>query len=188
MHQLQALQRLHRDIAHPLPLALFEPGAREYVSGEVVGQQIALPHFGPAFVGRAGNLIEPVGNTLAVNDRLVRRHRPWGRRPDNDMGTHEIPVLQCLSITAHRIDHLELHPDREAFLVMILDLRLGQRGLFHRRPHHGLGALIKRAVHQEFHELLGDHALGVKIHRQIGIVPVAGDPKPLELLALHIDP
>ena len=71
---------------------------------------------------------------------------------------------------------------------MILDLGLGQRGLFHRRPHDGLGPLIERAVHHELHELLGDHRLGVEIHGQIGIGPVAGDAQALELLPLDIDP
>ena len=73
-------------------------------------------------------------------------------------------------------------------MVVILDLRLGERGLLHRRPHHRLGAQIQRPVHHELHELLGDHRLGAEIHRQIRIVPVAGDAQPLELLALDVDP
>ena len=71
---------------------------------------------------------------------------------------------------------------------MVLNLRLGQRGLFNGRPHHGFRALIKRPVHQEFHEFFGDDAFGVEIHRQIGVFPIAGDPQTFEFFALDIDP
>ena len=57
-----------------------------------------------------------------------------------------------------------------------------------RRPHHRLGPAVQRAVHQELLEFLGDHPLGVEIHREIGIVPVAGDAEALEFLALDVDP
>ena len=71
---------------------------------------------------------------------------------------------------------------------MILYLGLCQCGLFNRRPHHRLGALVQSAVHQELHELFGDHPLGVEIHREVGVFPVAGDAQTLELFALDIDP
>ena len=73
-------------------------------------------------------------------------------------------------------------------VVVIFDLGLGQRGLFDRRPHHGLGALIERAVHQELHELVCNHRLGVIVHGQIGIIPIAGDAQTLEFLTLDADP
>ena len=75
-----------------------------------------------------------------------------------------------------------------AGVVVILHLRLGQRGLFHGGPHHGLGPLIERAVHQEGHEFVGDHRFGVVIHREVGVGPVAGHAQALEFLALDIDP
>ena len=71
---------------------------------------------------------------------------------------------------------------------MVFHLGLGQRGLFNRRPHHGLGPLIQCAVHQELHEFFGDHTFRVEIHRQIGVCPVAGDAQTFEFLALHINP
>ena len=75
-----------------------------------------------------------------------------------------------------------------AGVVVILHLGLGQRGFLHRRPHHGFRALIQTAVHQQLHELLGNHRLGVVIHRQIGLFPFAGHAQPLEFLALDVDP
>ena len=73
-------------------------------------------------------------------------------------------------------------------MVVILDLGLGQGGLLHRRPHHGLGPLIERAVHHQLHELGRDDGLGVVIHRQIGPIPGPGHAQALELLALDVDP
>src|SRR3546814_8328682 len=48
--------------------------------------------------------------------------------------------------------------------------------------------LVERAVHDELHELLGDHRLGVEAHRQVRVLPVADHAEALELLALDIDP
>ena len=83
---------------------------------------------------------------------------------------------------------LKPHPNHMARMIVILHLRLRQRGLLHRRPHHGLAPLIQAAIHHEFHELIRNHRLGVVIHGQIRVSPVAGHPKPLEFLALHINP
>ena len=71
---------------------------------------------------------------------------------------------------------------------MILHLGLGQSGFLDGRPHHRLGPLIERAVHQELHELIGDHSLGVIVHGDIRIDPVAGDAQTLELFTLDVDP
>ena len=71
---------------------------------------------------------------------------------------------------------------------MVLDLSLRQRGFLNRGPHHRLGPLVERTVHHKGLEFLRDHALGVEIHRQIGLIPVARDPEPLEFFALDINP
>ena len=71
---------------------------------------------------------------------------------------------------------------------MIFDLCLGQRGLLDGRPHHRLRPLIQSAIHQELLEFFGNHAFGVEIHGQVGIVPIARDAEPFELLTLHINP
>ena len=75
-----------------------------------------------------------------------------------------------------------------ARVVVILHLRLGQRGFLDRRPHDGLGALIQAAVHQELHELVSDHRLGMIVHCEIRLFPLAGDAQALELITLHVDP
>ena len=71
---------------------------------------------------------------------------------------------------------------------MILDLRLGEAGLLHHRPHDGLGALVEGAVHQELQQLADRHRLGFIGHGQIGAFPVAEHAETLEPVTLHIDP
>ena len=75
-----------------------------------------------------------------------------------------------------------------ARMVVVFDLGLGQRGLFDRRPHHGLRPLIQAPVHQQLHELARDHRLGVVVHGEVRVVPLAGDAKAAELVALDADP
>ena len=48
--------------------------------------------------------------------------------------------------------------------------------------------MIQRAIHQEFLEFLGDHALGVEVHRQVWLGPVALHAQALEFFALDVDP
>ena len=71
---------------------------------------------------------------------------------------------------------------------MVLYLGLSQRSLLNRRPHHRLRPLIERSVHQKLLEFFRDHALGVEIHRQVWVIPIARYTKPLELLTLDVDP
>ena len=71
---------------------------------------------------------------------------------------------------------------------MILDLRLGQRGLLDRRPHHRPGAPVEAAVEQEAAELAHDLRFRREAHGGVGIVPVADDAEALELALLHPDP
>jgi hypothetical protein len=65
---------------------------------------------------------------------------------------------------------------------------LGERGLFHHAPHHGLGAAVQRAVGGELHQFARDLRFGEVIHRGVAVVPIADDAEPLELLALHVEP
>ena len=82
----------------------------------------------------------------------------------------------------------KLHPHRIAGVILVLDFRLRQRGFFHHAPHHRLGAAIQRAVGGELHQFARDRGLREIIHRGVGMIPVADQAEPLELLALHIEP
>ena len=177
-------------VAHPRPHAIFQPRRCQRGPGQRVGQQIAVADIRPAFVRRAGHLIKTVGDAGTEADRAVLRQGPGRGGPDDHFGCHQVRHVLGIGTFPRCAgsDHRKLHPDRIHLPVVILDLGLGQRGLLHRRPHHRLRPLIDQAVHQELLELRRDHRLGVEIHRQIRIGPVAGDAQPLELLALDVDP
>ena len=82
----------------------------------------------------------------------------------------------------------KLHPHRIADVILVFDFGLGERGLLHDRPHHRLGAAIERAIGGELHQFARDLRLGVKVHRSVGMRPVADDAEAFEFLALHLDP
>ena len=184
------LMRGHVGDAFPLPF--FQTGAGKGLRGKLVGKDEAFAHARPALVRRVCHFVEAVLIVGPENDRLVRRDRPRRRRPDHNVRAEEffarfgdrlrhglahfrgLFLGHAILVLHIEVGDLELHPDREAFLVVILDLGLGQRGLLHRAPHHGLRPLIERAVHEKLHELFRDHGLGVVVHRQIGVGPVAG--------------
>ena len=92
-----------------------------------------------------------------------------------------VQIIGCIA-------DLELHPDRKALFVVVLDLGFSQSSFFNRGPHYRLRTLIQRAVHQELLELFRNHALCVKIHRQIRFVPISVNAKALEFFTLHIHP
>ncbi len=111
---------------------------------------------------------------MRERDRAIARQGPGRRRPDDDRRR----------IVLHR----KRHENRVAHVILVFHLRLGQRGLFHHRPHHRLGAAIKQPVRREFHDFGRDPRLGLEGHGRIGTLPFSGDAKPLELLALHRKP
>ena len=78
--------------------------------------------------------------------------------------------------------------DRVADVVLVFDLRLGQRGLFDDAPHDRLRAAIEKAVADEFEDFASDLRLGRIAHRRIGMIPVADDAEPLEFLPLYAEP
>ena len=186
--------------------AIVKSRPAHHLASQLVGKDIAVADARPAFLGAASDLVEAVGDVITEHDRLVRRDGPGRCRPDHHVGAHEdaAHLFQRADHVGARVDvflfagtvhvrHVEigdaeLDPDRVAFLVVILDLGFGQRGLFHGRPHDRLGPLVERSGHQEFLELLRDDPLGAKVHRQVGFVPCAGDAKALELVALDVDP
>ncbi len=86
------------------------------------------------------------------------------------------------------LDDWEPYIHRVAGMLLVFDLRLGERRLFDDAPHHRLGSAIEQAIGDELEDLAGDLRLGGIAHRQIGMLPIADDAEPLELLALHVDP
>ena len=163
-----------------------EPHRTERILGQFISYEIAIAHLGPTFVRGGGDLVKPVGNLRPKTNRAVLRNGPGSGCPDDDFGIFQhtgdvfymvsSPNLQFLrsgfQIGEVNPDNLKRHPNRIGLAVVIFHFRLGQCGLFNRRPHDGLRALVKRAVHQEFHKLARDHRLGVEIHGEVGLVPI----------------
>ena len=171
-------QFIGADVTQARVVARLKTHRAKRILGQFISYKIAITNLGPTFVRGRGDLIEPIGNRRAKTNRAVLRNRPRGGCPDHDKSTTK----------RARILHLERHPNRIGLAVVIFHFRLGQCGLFNGRPHHGLRALVKRAVHQEFHKLARDHRLGVEIHGEVWLVPIPCYAKALELRALHINP
>ena len=152
------------------------------------------PVFAQLSAGASVTAIDAVGDLRREADRAVARQRPRRRRPDDDARApaHQIEgqrgrVFVGAGLQCDARDR-KLHPHRIAGVILVLDLGFGERGLLHHAPHHRLGAAIERAVRRELHQLARDLRLGRKAHRRVGMIPVALDAEPLELLALHVEP
>jgi hypothetical protein len=119
-------------------------------------------------------------NLRSIGQSLVHRDRPRCGRPDHRIGADQF--------RNRRIRDLERHIHLRRNDVLVFDLGLGQRGLLDRTPHHRLGAAIELAAFGKAQQLAHDGGLGLEVHREIRIVPIAVDAEALELFALGIDP
>ncbi len=148
--------------------------------GQGAGDEQGLARLRAAALGRPLNPDRRVIERRAECDRAVAGERPGRRRPDQRRR-----LDQCRQAGAQ---DREAHPDGGRFVVVILDLGLGQRGLLDDRPQYRLRAAVQPPIDQELTDLADDLRLGRIGHRGIGIGPVADDPEPLELGLLHFDP
>src|SRR3546814_10725949 len=85
-------------------------------------------------------------------------------------------------------DYREAHPDGGLDMVVVLDLRIGQRGLLDHRPQHRARPLVDAAVEQELADLAHDLCFGVERHGGVGPLPVADHTEALDLLGLDLHP
>ena len=160
------------------PLGYLERAFHRF--GEVVGDDKALAGDGQAAVFHRDDLVDAVGEAGAVGQRPVAGDGPRRGRPDDDGG--------ALKLRRRRLQHGKAHVNNRRRVVVVFDLGFRQRRLFHHRPQHRPGALVERAVEQEFSELAHDLGLGGEGHGGVGGVPVADDAEPFELPALDVDP
>ena len=172
----QAGKLLRRDIAEALHNNLRLCGR---FFRKRVGKDQLLARLRAEVVLSCGYLVQPVGDAWRISDGAVAGDRPGRGRPDDHMAA---------SKRAGRVVHRELHPDRVAFVVLILDLGFGQRGALDHRPHHRLGATVKLVGRREFQQFAGDARFRVIGHGGVGVVEIADDAEALELVALHLDP
>ena len=121
-----------------------------------------------------------VFNCRPVGDGFVPGHCPGGGRPDDNAGT--------LEFTHWGTINQKPHPDGDRSMIVILDLRFRQRGLFHRAPHDRPQPTIQRPVHQELADLVHDRRFGRKIHRRVTFGEITFDTQTTKLRRLHRHP
>ena len=169
------------DIADALPRR--DLGGARDIGGQFVGDDQPVARRGPGRKSQAlfdgFDLVQSIGDLRAVGDGAVCRQGPGRGGPDDDRGAHKI---------GRSLRHGKLHPDGRAGVVVILDLGVGQGRALDRAPHHGLGAAIELAAHQEFVELLHDGGFGTIVHGGVALFPVAQHAQPLEFIPLLVDP
>ena len=120
-------------------------------------------------------------------DRLVRRQRPGRGRPDDDTGAARRQVREAEALReVGPVDDLEAHVDRRRSALLVLDLRLGERGAAVEAPVHGLVALVEMAVTDDLGECTQLLRLVARREREVRVRPVAHDAEPDEVLALHV--
>ena len=118
------------------------------------------------------------------DDGQVGRQRPGRRRPDDE---RRALVAQPRIRLADVADDREADVDRRRGVVLVFDLRLGQRGAVDEAPVHRLLVAVDEARRHEPRQLARDRRLVVLGQRQVGIVPVADAAEPLELGAHDVD-
>ena len=130
-----------------------------------------------------GGLHHRVALVRVQSDGQVAGQGPDGGGPDHEV---QLAVVQ-MGQPAQIIVHGELDVDGGAGIVLILDLRLGQRRLVVRAPVHGLEALVDVAVPVHFAEHPNLLRLKAGVHGLVGMLPVAHHTHALEALALDVD-
>ena len=121
-------------------------------------------------------------------DAAVSGHGPGGGGPDDDregagafLGHIELRE-NCLLV-----DGAEAHVDGQGVDVLVLDLSLCKRGAAVAAPVDRLEAAYKIAVFDDLSEAADDVRLGVEIHGEVGMIPVADYAEALEVSLLGLN-
>ena len=146
-----------------------QPGLLADPFTEVLGHDIHLS---------VGGLEEHVVKAGVEADGQVARDGPGGGGPDDEIHLGKVPVLPQLALV---VPNGELHKDGGTGVVLVLDLSLGQGGLVVGAPIDRLQALVDKALFGHLAEDLD--LLGLKLGEQgnVGVLPLAQHPQPLEL-------
>ena len=124
----------------------------------------------------------------AHRDRQRRRQGPRRGGPDRHRDLDAFRQLAAeraadLLRVARGIGHV----DRGRHLVLVLDLRLGQRAAAVEAPVHRLHPAQQVAVLDHLRQRADLVGLELEVQRAVRIVPVAEHAQPLEVAALHVD-
>ncbi len=131
-----------------------------------------------------GGLGEDVVEVRVQADGEVAGDGPGGSSPDDEIELVEVAVLTQLAVV---VLDLELDIDGLAGVLGVLDLGLGQSGLVVRAPVDGLLALVDVALLVHLAEDLDLLGLELRVHGEVGLVPLAQAAEALEGVALDVD-
>ena len=131
----------------------------------------------------AGGLREHVVKVRIEADGEVARDGPGRRRPDEEVELVERAVFAQL---AQVVLDAELHVDGLAGVLGVFYLGLGQGGLVVRAPVDGLLALVDVALLVHLAEDLDLLGLELRVHGEVGLVPLAQAAEALEGVALDV--
>jgi len=136
---------------------------------------------------RLADLVRPVGELRVEGDRQVRGDRPGRRGPDQDRdpppGELGDPSAQLgCSFRGKR----KLHVDGWGAVVLVLDFGLGESRPAVDAPVDRLLPLVDHALFDEPGQRAHDRRLVPVAHGEVGLGPLAHDPQPLEVGALHV--
>ncbi len=128
MAAFHCVERVGRQLAHLFIGA--DARLLEHAFGQRIGQNQKIAGLRPVIGWRIGDLVETVSDFRREADGAVAGQRPGCRGPDHDIRIRQ----RAMCGRGNR----KFHPHHVGGVVLILDLRLGKRGLLHHAPHHGL--------------------------------------------------
>ncbi len=126
-----------------------------------------------------------IATKLLLDIELLRVHReceigwqrPWGRGPDD-----ETRLLR-----QRTGNDWKLNPDSGVLPVLVFHLCFRERSLRAAAPEDWFERLIDQAVFDEDCKRPENFRLVRRIHREVGMFPIAENPQAFELLALNVD-
>ena len=161
-------------------LVAFDLRVLHDLRGQGLGERQGLARRGLAGFLHPGHLDHHIVLLLGKGDAAVGGDGPGCGGPDHHAGAFKRRVAG--------LGHRKTHPDGVGGMVGVLDLGVGQGGLFHHRPQHRTITRIEAAVHKELADFADDLRFGRKGHGGIGLFPVAKDAQALEFTDLDAEP
>ena len=150
--------------------------------GHAGGQRLGDDHHPPVDVVRG---VVEVG---MEGDGQVRGNRPRRGGPDEDRHRPSGERRDARAELAGALGRQgELDVDRRRDVGLVLDLGLGERRAAPDAPVHRLLPLVDEPPFHESAERAHDVGLVREPHGEIGVIPVAQDAEPPELVALDVD-
>ena len=108
--------------------------------------------------------------------RHASRQSPRSRRPNQRVKSTLPRALQF-----GRLFHFVMHPNRQAGVILVFDLSLGQRRAVMQAPINRLQPFVGVALFDERQKRVRDHRLVFRVHCEIRLIPLAKNAQPFEV-------